>query len=214
MPNDPMTDHRCPDDPIGAMFHATVVDPDTGEKYDAGMLLDCSPEVGFAWDQWMVCSIRCNHGTFQGVACGVNFTECFGEAVHKFNAYDHDEPTSPREQSEEWQDYRARRNTEWAIVVEFCDAHRRRIHAHGFDYKTMHQDLCYSVDVHDDDGSRCTPVHPAMTWDAEFPAEVSFCAVSDTGKRVNVTTVAHMRVQYWHQYWENNLRLRIQELGR
>ena len=34
------------------MFHVMVVDPETGEKYDAGMLLDCSPGVNFDWDQW------------------------------------------------------------------------------------------------------------------------------------------------------------------
>ena len=199
---------------MGAMFHATVVDPGTGQKYDAAMLLDCAPEVNFAWDQWMVCAIRCNHGTFQGVACGVNFAESFGEAVQRFNAYDHDhdEPVPGREESEEWQDYLVRLNAARETLVEFCEAHRRRIHAHGFDYNPMRQDVSYSVDVHDDDGSRCTPAHPALTWDAEFPAEVSYCAVSDTGKRFDVTTVAHLRVQYWHRYWDNNLRLRIEGL--
>ena len=209
-----MSDHRCPDDPMGAMFHVMVVDPDTGEKYDAGMVLDCSPEVDFGWDQWMVCSIRCDHGTFQGVACGVNFMECFQEAVEKFNAYDHAEPTSQREQGEEWEDYRARRNTARATIVEFCAPHRRRIHAHGFDYDPMRQGACYSVDVHDDDRSRCTPVGAGLKWDAEFPVEVSYCNVSDTGKRVDVTETAYLIIQYWNQYWDNNLRLCTEELGR
>lgn len=38
------------------MFHAMEVDPDTGEKYDVGPYVDCSPEVDFDWDQWMVLS--------------------------------------------------------------------------------------------------------------------------------------------------------------
>jgi hypothetical protein len=53
-----------------------------------------------------------------------------------------------------------------------------------------------------------------LKWDAEFAVEVSYCAVTDTGKRSDGTTTAHLRVEYWNQYWDNNLRLRTQELGR
>ena len=99
-----MGEHVCPDDPIGALFHTEVVDPDDGEHYDGGFLLECSPEVEFQWDMWMECYIRCNHGTFVGTACGPNFQECLELAVAKFNAYDHNETTVGRAYGEEWED--------------------------------------------------------------------------------------------------------------
>jgi hypothetical protein len=48
----------------------------------------------------------------------------------------------------------------------------------------------------------------------EFPAAVSYCRVSETGKRSDVTNSVYLRVHYWNRYWDNNLRLRIEELGR
>ena len=202
-----MSDHRCPDDPMGAMFHVMALDPDTGETYDVGPILDCSPDVCFRWDQWMVCSIRCYHGTFQADACSVNFAESFAAAIEKFNAYDHTEPLPPRNEDEDWADHRARLDAGRATIVEFCEAHGRRIHSDGFDYDPMHQGLVHKVDVHDDDGSRCTPVYAGLEWNAEFAAEVSYCSVNETGKRTDLTTTAYLTVQYWHQYWDNNLRL-------
>ena len=209
-----MSNHRCPDDPLGAMFDVPMVDSETGQPYQGGFWLDCLPEVAFAWDQWMVCNIGCDHGTFRGVACGLNFIECFQDAVGKFNAYNHAEPTLQREDGEEWNDYRARRNIARSTIVEFCDTHNRRVHGHGADYDPLRQDARYNVMVHDDDGSRCTPQRAGFKWDAELPVEVSYCVVTDTGKQVDVTQTAYLTIKYWNQYWDNNLRLSTEELGR
>ena len=114
----------------------------------------------------------------------------------KFNAYDHTEPLPPRNEDEDWADHRARLDAGRATIVEFCEAHGRRIHSDGFDYDPMHQGLVHKVDVHDDDGSRCTPVYAGLEWNAEFAAEVSYCSVSETGKRTDVTTTAYLTVQY------------------
>lgn len=42
-----MSNHRCPDDPLGAMFDVPMVDSETGQPYQGGFWLDCLPEVAF-----------------------------------------------------------------------------------------------------------------------------------------------------------------------
>lgn len=95
------TDHKCPEDPFREAFHAMV---DDGEgPYDAGCWgLNCCPSVEFHWDQWMVCRIKCLHGTVRGVACGINFVESFTHAVKKFNAFDHSQPHGTKGEHETW----------------------------------------------------------------------------------------------------------------
>lgn len=51
---------------------------------------DCWPtRIGIAWDQWAVCTIRCDHGKFRGTSDFLSLTEAVLRAVEKLRAAEH-----------------------------------------------------------------------------------------------------------------------------
>lgn len=57
----------------------------------------CCYEIKLHWDQWVRCTITCEHGSYEGVSDFFNVTEAIVRAAVAFNQEDHPENTGGEE---------------------------------------------------------------------------------------------------------------------